>query len=262
MDPNQILRSSEHWSTEHNYRRRTAISSLPSNRRGGPGDSRSSDSSTMRTTRTGTYGLGISPPPSPPGETETTTPGGNLQTEHPGAYRLRGTFGIPTPSTSWTGINPWPLSSSLSTYCPHTDAAPRLGRAPWPALADVLEDRTLSPSPPPVELSVYHPLQTTNPHRPPTPTPSSTGTSPSRFESAPTSPKISRPGSPTTTILERISQPPAISSSSILEEKRTYSTSTAPTLSGPNSPKLTERSWEWRGPLPGSGDDMTSRIGA
>ncbi len=152
------------------------------------------------------------------------------------------------------------MSSSLLTYRPRTDAAPRLGRAPWRDLADVLEDRTQSLSPPPVELSVYHPLQTTTPHRPPTPTPSSTGTSPSRFESAPTSPKISRSASPTT-IPRRTSQPPAISFTLTLEEKKTYLTSTAPTSSGPNSPKWIGRSWELQGPPPGSGDATTSRTG-
>ncbi len=197
MNPDQTTpRSSEHWSTDNGYRRGIATSSLPSNRRDEPRDSQWSDSSTTRTTQTGTYGLGISPPPSPPGETKTTTPGQNHLIEGPVAYQPTGRFGIPTPSTSWTGINPWPLSSSLLTYHPCTNATPRLGRAPWRDLADVLEDRTQSLSPPSVELSTYHPLQTTTRHRTPTPTPSSTGTSPNKYESAPTSPRISRPTSP------------------------------------------------------------------
>ncbi len=67
----------------------------------------------------------------------------------PTTTKWRDHMGSPTPSTSWTGINPWPLNSSLSMYCPRTNTALRLGRAPWPGLANVLEDRTLSPFPTP-----------------------------------------------------------------------------------------------------------------
>ncbi len=132
-----------------------------------------------------------------------------------------GQYGTPTPSTSWTGTNPWPWSNNPSTLHPRISAVPRLGRAPWPGLAHILEDRTQSPSPPPVELSVYHPLQTTTWHRSPTPIPSSTGTSLSRFESAPTSPKISQPPSPTTSTPMKTSECHESPSSSRPEERRT-----------------------------------------
>ncbi len=138
---------------------------------------------------------------------------------------------------------------------PQYQRPPRLGRAPWLALADVLEDRTASLSPPPVELSVYHPLQTTTPHRHPTPTPSSTGTSPSRFESAPTSPKISRPTSPT----PRTSEPLGSSFSLRPEEKRIPSTSTAPISSGLSYLQSTGKSWGLPGQRHGSSGDETSR---
>ncbi len=88
------------------------------------------------------------------------------------------------------------------------------------------------------------------PHRPLTPTASSTTTSPNRYKSAPMS--------PTTSIL-RISELLENSSSSRQEEKRTPSTSMAPTLSGPNSPQLTEKSWALPRSLPESFDDGTSK---
>ncbi len=252
MNPNQITPCTGFSWNDSNRTRRTTR-----------GSSRSDDSpwsnypqtTTLRTTRTGTYGLGISPLPSPPGETEIMTPGQNPPIQDPDDYQTTGLYGTPTPSTSWTGINPWPLNSSLSMYRPHTNVAPQLGRAPWPGLANVLEDRTLSPSPPPVELSIYHPLQTTTQTRPQTLTPSSTGMSPSRFESAPTSPKTSPPVVAPT----MMSEVPESSSSSKPEEKRTLSTSMALISSGPNFPKSTERSWVLPEQWHGSSDDRMSR---
>ncbi len=131
-------------------------------------------------TRTGTYGLNRSPSPLPPRGTE--TPGHYHLTADPEDYQLKGRYGLCTPSTSSTGQCPW--SSSLLTHHRSMPAAPRLGRAPWPGLAHVLEKRTASNSPPPVELSVYHPLQTMTPTRPATPIPSSTETSPKPSESS------------------------------------------------------------------------------
>ncbi len=210
-----------------------------------------SRSTTPKTTRTGTYGLGISPPPSLPGETETTTPGQNCPIPDPVTYQTMGRYRIPTPSTSWTGINPWPWSNNPSMHRPRTNAAPQLGRAPWPGLINVLEDRTQSLSPPPVKLSVYHPLQTTTQHRLPTPIPSSNETSPSRFESAPTS--------PTTSIPKRINEPRERSSSNTSGEKRTLSTPTAPFSSGPNSPPWIKKSSEKHESLHGRYNDLMSR---
>ncbi len=120
-----------------------------------------SDYRPTRTTRTGTYGLTRSPSPSPP--RGTGTPGHYHQTEDPVDYQPTGRYGLLTPSTSSTGTNQWPWSSSLSTHHRNTPAAPRLGRAPWPKLTHVLEGQTRTLSPPPVKLSVYHPLQTTIP---------------------------------------------------------------------------------------------------
>ncbi len=128
-------------------RRRTGTTSL--------GTPKRFVSSTMRTTRTGTYRLGISPPPSLPGETETTTHGEYHPTLDPIVSQPTGRFGIPTPSTSWTGINPVaPEQQPVDVPPTYQRRPPRLGRAPWRELADVLEDRTQSLSPPPIELSV------------------------------------------------------------------------------------------------------------
>ncbi len=232
MNPNQRTPPSDSLRSDYNRPRRTTRDSSTTPTESSPWFDYHW-TTTPRTTRTGTYGMGISPPPSPLGETENTTPGQNPLTEDPANYPMTGRYGIPTPSTSWTGINQWPLSSSLTTHRPCTNAAPRLGRAPWPGLANVLEDRTMSPSPPPVELSIYHPLQTMTPHRPQTPTPSST---------APTSPKMSRPPTPVE-LIPRTNEPLESSSSSRPEERRIPSTSTGPTSSGQNSPKSTGRSW-------------------
>ncbi len=227
--------SSEHWSNNHSYSEGTPalLAALKHAQQAAAEQRTRNENNQDRHIR-----IEILPHRHPPpGNDNSTTLGPSHQIPDPVASRPTGLFGLPHPSTSWTGINPWPLSSSLSTYRPSTSAAPRLGRAPWPALADVLEDRTASLSPPPVELSVYHPLQTMTPH--PTPTPSLTGTSPSRFESAPTSPRISRPTSPT----PRTSDPRETSSFSRLEERRIPLTSTAPTTSGPSLTKLIETSW-------------------
>ncbi len=89
------------------------------------------------------------------------TPGPNHLIEGLKDYQPTGRYGIHTPSTSSTGINLWPWNNNLSMPHRYTPAAPQLGRAPWSRLAHVLEERTGSLSPPPVELSVYHPLQTT-----------------------------------------------------------------------------------------------------
>ncbi len=249
MNPDQRTPPSESWRDDYNRPRRTMRDSSFT-----PEPSPLSDyhrTTNQRTTQTGTYGVGISPSPSPPGETETMTPGQNHPTRDPVAYQTTGRY----------GINPWPLSSSLSTYCPHTDAASRLRRAPWSGLANVLEDRTRSLSPPPVELSVYHPLQMMTQLRHLTPTPSLTGTFLSRFESAPTSPKISRPPTPRP-IPTRINEPHESSFSSTPEERRTHSMLTVPTLSGQNSARLIERSWGSPEQRHGSSDNETSKTGS
>ncbi len=260
MNPDQpTLPSDSFWSDNNNRTRRATTNqgmfpSTSSNKQGTSRDFLWPDypqTTIPRMTQTGTYSVGTSPLPSPPGGTESTTPGLNHPTADPGAYQMMGRYGIPTPSTSSTGTYQWPPSNNPWMCHPFTAAAPRIGRAPWSELAHVLADRTMSPSPPPVELLFYHPLQMTTPARSLTLTPSLTTMSPSRFESAPTSPVTLTP--------TKTRELPESSSFSKLKERRIPSMSMGPISSGQNLPRLTAKSWELPEPRHGSLDDEMSR---
>lgn len=157
-----------------------------------------------------------------------------------------GRYGIPTPSTYSTGVNLWPWNNSPSMPPPNTAATPRIGRAPWRDLSCILEEQTESLSPPPVKLSVYHPLQTRSLTNSPNPTSPNKSGSPHLM-----SPKIS-----TQTRINKV-----LESSSDLstEGKKTPSMSMGRISSGPNLPQSTEKSWAPPEPTCGRSDEGTSK---
>ncbi len=130
MNPDQRTpRSSERWSTDNDYRREITTSSSPSNRNNEPRASQWSGSSTTRTTRTGTYGMGTSPLPSPPGQEENTTPGQNRPNAGPGAYQRMGRYGIPTPQYILDWDQPMALEQQPIDVPPMYQRCPATGES-------------------------------------------------------------------------------------------------------------------------------------
>ncbi len=173
------------------------------------------------------------------------TPGPSHQIQGLKDYQPTGWYGIPIPSTYVTGTNQWPWSSNLLMHHQNTNAAPRLGRAPWTGLAHILEEWTGSLSPPPIDLGDLPSTSNKNQTNSPTPT------SPRRFESSLTSPQTLTP--------KKTNEDPENSSGLSTKGKKTPLIPTAPILSGQNSPQSIERSWDSPDPTHGTFNEEMSK---